>query len=64
MYLYTRSYHWSVKKKEISFPYLEYPSGESICPEAGSTIEVRYDSNAPIDVFLGDTVVDDAIFAP
>lgn len=64
MYLYTYSDLTTGPLKEISFPYLEYPSGEFICPEAGSIIEVRYDSNASIDVFLGDTVVDDAIFAP
>lgn len=64
MYLYTYSDLTTGPLKVISFPYLEYPSGNSICPKSGDVIEVRYDSNASIDVFLGDTVVDDAIFAP
>lgn len=64
MYLYTYSDLSTGPSRVISFPYLEYPSGDSICPEVGAVIEVRYDPNASIDVFLGDTVVDDAIFAP
>lgn len=64
LYLYTYSESTIGPSKVISFPYLTYPSSNPICPVLGSTIEVRYNSNSPISLFLGDTVVDDAIFAP
>lgn len=46
----------------ISFPYTEPSSGDPIVPEVGAEIEIRYNPNSPIRVFLGDTVVGDASF--
>jgi hypothetical protein len=47
----------------ISFPYSD-TGGAAICPIAGAEVKVRYNNNSPIKLFLGDTYVHDAIFAP
>lgn len=43
----------------ITFPYTELFSGTSICPGVGERIEVRYNKNAPIDIWGGDTIIDE-----
>jgi hypothetical protein len=48
----------------ISFPYYGNPSGTPIVPAMGASIVVKYDNHSPFQVFLGDSVVDDAYFAP
>jgi hypothetical protein len=47
----------------ISFPYSN-TGGVPICPIAGAEVKIKYNNNSPIELFLGDTYVHDAIFAP
>lgn len=49
---------------DITFPYTMPISGESICPAVNEVVEVRYNNNSPISLFLGDVIVDDAVCAP
>jgi hypothetical protein len=62
LYLYTYTLTSTGPSKKISFPYLT-PNGKAIVPLSGE-IKVKYNNNSSIKLFLGDTVVDDAIFAP
>lgn len=64
LYLYTSTTTTTGPSKIISFPYETVPSSNVICPGLGEKVEVRYNYNSPLTIFLGDTVVDDAIFAP
>lgn len=73
LYYYDYTLKSTGPAKEIHFPYTTVPGGIAICPGVdpitgaitpGAEIKVRYDNTAPIRLFLGDTVVDDVIFAP
>jgi len=46
----------------ITFDQIFPGSSDPIVPESGATIVVKYNSNSPIEVFLGDTYVADASF--
>jgi len=64
LYYYTYADTTTGPTKVISFPYVTVPSATAICPALGDEIRIKYNSNSPIKIFLGDTIIDDAIFAP
>lgn len=48
----------------IKFPYQTIGTSTDIIPEEGDNIEVRYNSDYPIDLLLGDNVIGPAMFVP
>ena len=46
----------------VKFPYQTIGTPTDITPEIGESIEVRYNSDIPIDILLGDVVIGPAVF--